>query len=78
MFTLDPNAITEVICGYRGAATTDAIQNLLRRKEYEHITLKIAHPDQRVYRLRVEELPRSLWEYWYLDSLPGAPGPVTC
>jgi hypothetical protein len=63
----------EVICGWRGSAARENIQNILRRKEFEHVVLKNAEPDQRLYEIRLADLRRVDWEYWYLNTLPGAP-----
>ncbi len=72
MFTLNPAAVVEVICGWRGSAARENIQNILRRKEFEHVVLKNAQPDQRLYEIRLADLPRVDWEYWYLNTMPGA------
>jgi hypothetical protein len=76
LFRVNPKAIIEVTCGYKGGEAREPIQNFLRRKEYEHVVLKVAALDQRLFKIRRDEYPRTLWDYVYLDTLPSAPSLV--
>jgi len=56
-----------VIFGYKGGRVLEDVQNILRRPEYEHVALISCTLEQRVYGVKFVEVPRTMWNWPYLD-----------
>jgi hypothetical protein len=61
-FRLNPESVVEVICGWKAVRVRERFEKILRREQYEHVILRVARLDQRIYRIICDEHPRAKWE----------------
>jgi hypothetical protein len=57
-FELATDSIREVVLGHRAARLVPEVQALMREPRYERVRLRLAIPDQRTFRLNLQEWPR--------------------
>lgn len=68
-FQMFPRDVVTIVVGHRGSSCFPKLYEILRRSQYEHVTLQIAVPHPKNFELIINEWPRDKWE----DGKPPTP-----